>query len=121
MASEAPPKAPVPPFSYEDAVKKVRMAENAWNMRDPSKVKVAYTADTKWYALHYALLTIACIPVSDAVTLQLFKPTHRNNDSLSLGTPDQFLAEHSQSRTTLSNVVPNVGASYLRGTIYYSA
>jgi hypothetical protein len=28
----------VPPFSYEDAVKKVRMAENAWNTRDPHKV-----------------------------------------------------------------------------------
>lgn len=30
---------PVPPFTYEDAVKKVRMAENAWNTRDPHKVK----------------------------------------------------------------------------------
>jgi len=29
---------PLPPFSYKDAVKKVRMAENAWNTRDPHKV-----------------------------------------------------------------------------------
>lgn len=29
-------------------MKKVRMAENAWNLRDPSKVKIAYTPDTKW-------------------------------------------------------------------------
>ena len=29
---------PVPPFSYDDAVKKVRMAEDAWNTRDPDKV-----------------------------------------------------------------------------------
>jgi nuclear transport factor 2 (NTF2) superfamily protein len=39
---------PVPPFSYDDAVKKVRMAEDAWNTRDPEKVALAYTPDTKW-------------------------------------------------------------------------
>jgi len=39
---------PIPPFSYEDAVKKVRMAEDAWNTRDPEKVSMAYTPDTKW-------------------------------------------------------------------------
>ena len=39
---------PVPPFSYADAVKKVRMAEDAWNTRDPDKVALAYTPDTKW-------------------------------------------------------------------------
>lgn len=47
MADDAP-RAPVPPFSYADAVNKVRMAENAWNSRDPAKVAMAYTADTKW-------------------------------------------------------------------------
>ncbi len=41
-------RAPVPPFSYDDAVLKVRMAENAWNTRDPAKVALAYTADTIW-------------------------------------------------------------------------
>jgi len=39
---------PVPPFSYADAVKKVRMAEDAWNTRDPDKVALAYTPDTRW-------------------------------------------------------------------------
>ncbi|MEO9864148.1 MAG: nuclear transport factor 2 family protein [Yoonia sp.] len=39
---------PVPPFSYVDAVRKVRMAEDAWNTRDPDKVALAYTPDTKW-------------------------------------------------------------------------
>jgi uncharacterized protein len=39
---------PVPPFSYDDAVVKVRMAENAWNTRDPLKVSLAYTEDTVW-------------------------------------------------------------------------
>ncbi|KAG1658433.1 hypothetical protein FOA52_009854 [Chlamydomonas sp. UWO 241] len=39
---------PVPPFSYEDAVKKVRMAEDAWNSRDPERVSLAYTTDSMW-------------------------------------------------------------------------
>lgn len=39
---------PVPPFAFDEAVKKVRMAEDAWNTRDPEKVALAYTADTKW-------------------------------------------------------------------------
>jgi len=39
---------PVPPFSYDDAVQKVRLAENAWNDRDPAKVALAYTPDTVW-------------------------------------------------------------------------
>lgn len=42
------PRPPVPPFSYDDAVQKVRMAENAWNGRDPAKVVLAYTPDTLW-------------------------------------------------------------------------
>lgn len=41
-------RAPVPPFSYADAVQKVRIAEDAWNTRDPEKVALAYTVDTKW-------------------------------------------------------------------------
>ena len=42
------PRHPLPPFSYDDAVQKVRMAENAWNGRDPAKVAQAYTPDTTW-------------------------------------------------------------------------
>lgn len=41
-------RAPVPPFTYAEAVTKVRMAENAWNTRDPEKVAMAYTPDTRW-------------------------------------------------------------------------
>ena len=41
-------KPPLPPFSYDDAVQKVRMAEDAWNSRDPDRIKMAYTADTVW-------------------------------------------------------------------------
>jgi len=38
----------VPPFSREDAIAKVRMAEDLWNTRDPEKVAAAYAEDTSW-------------------------------------------------------------------------
>jgi uncharacterized protein len=41
-------KPPVPPFSYEDAVTKVRMAEDAWNSGNADRIKMAYTQDTVW-------------------------------------------------------------------------
>lgn len=43
----SPPKL-VPPFTYETAVQKVRMAENAWNSRDPQRVSMAYSEDSHW-------------------------------------------------------------------------
>ena len=39
---------PLPPFTPESAVQKVRLAEDAWNSRDPARVSLAYTADSKW-------------------------------------------------------------------------
>jgi len=39
---------PLPPFTDETAAQKVRMAEDAWNSRDPAKVVLAYTADSRW-------------------------------------------------------------------------
>ena len=39
---------PVPPFTRETAAQKVRMAEDAWNSRDPEKVSLAYTPDSRW-------------------------------------------------------------------------
>lgn len=38
MSTETETKPPIPPFSYEDAVRKVRMAEDAWNSRNPDRV-----------------------------------------------------------------------------------
>ena len=46
--SEAGVRPPVPPFGPETATEKVRAAENAWNTRDPAKVALAYTPDTRW-------------------------------------------------------------------------
>jgi len=39
---------PLPPFDAKTAAQKVRMAENAWNTRDPARVALAYTADSRW-------------------------------------------------------------------------
>lgn len=41
-------KPPVPPFTPETAAQKVRMAEDAWNTRDPDRVVLVYTEDTRW-------------------------------------------------------------------------
>jgi uncharacterized protein len=46
MAENSRP--PVPPFTEETAVQKVRMAEDGWNSRDPEKVSLAYTVDSTW-------------------------------------------------------------------------
>ncbi|AWL04612.1 DUF1348 family protein [Massilia oculi] len=39
---------PLPPFTRETAIEKVRLAENGWNTRDPEKVALAYTEDSWW-------------------------------------------------------------------------
>ncbi|MDP4034148.1 MAG: nuclear transport factor 2 family protein [Pseudorhodobacter sp.] len=39
---------PLPPFTRETAIQKVRMAEDAWNSRDPGRVSLAYTEDSRW-------------------------------------------------------------------------
>jgi uncharacterized protein len=44
--SEAHP--PLPPFTEETAAQKVRIAEDAWNTRDPQKVSLAYSEDSRW-------------------------------------------------------------------------
>jgi hypothetical protein len=42
------PRPPVPPFTHETAVQKVRLAEDGWNSRNPEKVALAYTPDSRW-------------------------------------------------------------------------
>jgi uncharacterized protein len=39
---------PVPPFTRETAIQKVRLAEDGWNSRDPEKVALAYAVDSRW-------------------------------------------------------------------------
>ncbi len=39
---------PLPPFTHQTAVQKVRAAEDGWNNRDPQKVSMAYTPDSRW-------------------------------------------------------------------------
>ncbi|MGE0595348.1 MAG: DUF1348 family protein [Hyphomonadaceae bacterium] len=42
------PRPPLPPFTTETATIKVRAAEDAWNGRDPARVALAYTSDSRW-------------------------------------------------------------------------
>lgn len=42
------PRPPLPPFTAETAAKKVRLAEDAWNRRDPAAVALAYSEDSRW-------------------------------------------------------------------------
>ena len=42
------PRPPLPPFTAETAAQKVRLAEDAWNSRDPERVALAYTPDSLW-------------------------------------------------------------------------
>jgi len=46
MSTETKP--PLPPFTRETAIQKIRLAEDAWNSKDPDKVKMAYTSHSVW-------------------------------------------------------------------------
>ena len=43
-----PPRPPLPPFTKETAIQEVRLAEDGWNTRDPQKVSLAYSVDSRW-------------------------------------------------------------------------
>lgn len=47
MQHEAP-RPPLPPFTRDTATQKVRAAEDAWNLRDPQRVSLAYTPGSRW-------------------------------------------------------------------------
>ncbi len=42
------PRPPIPPFTEETAIIKIRAAEDGWNSRDPAKIARAYTQESKW-------------------------------------------------------------------------
>ncbi len=48
MTGSLQDRPPLPPFTRDTAAQKVRMAEDAWNTRDPEKVSLAYTVDSTW-------------------------------------------------------------------------
>ena len=48
MSPDHNSRPPFPPFTHETATRKVRMAEDAWNERDPERVSAAYTVDSVW-------------------------------------------------------------------------
>ena len=48
MSSNQKVRPPLPPFTLETAIEKVRLAEDGWNTRDAAKVALAYSLDTRW-------------------------------------------------------------------------
>jgi nuclear transport factor 2 (NTF2) superfamily protein len=48
MATQTTSRPPLPPFTHESAIQNVRLAEDGWNTRDPAKVALAYTIDSRW-------------------------------------------------------------------------
>jgi nuclear transport factor 2 (NTF2) superfamily protein len=48
MGTTEQPRLPLPPFDSSASLLKVRLAEDAWNTRDPERVSLAYTADSVW-------------------------------------------------------------------------
>jgi nuclear transport factor 2 (NTF2) superfamily protein len=48
MSTPSGTRPPLPPFTSESAAQKVRLAEDAWNSRDPDRVALAYTPDSQW-------------------------------------------------------------------------
>jgi nuclear transport factor 2 (NTF2) superfamily protein len=48
MATQTTSRPPLPPFTRESAIQKVRLAEDGWNSRDPAKVALAYAIDSRW-------------------------------------------------------------------------
>jgi len=48
MSSSEQARPPFPPFDTATATQKVRLAEDAWNTRDPKRVSLAYTPDSVW-------------------------------------------------------------------------
>ncbi|WP_306391963.1 nuclear transport factor 2 family protein [Telluria beijingensis] len=48
MSSPAEVRPPLPPFTRESAIEKVRLAEDGWNTRDAARVSLAYSLETRW-------------------------------------------------------------------------
>jgi hypothetical protein len=48
MNTQTETRPPLPPFTRETAIQKIRMAEDGWNSRDPQRVALVYTPDSQW-------------------------------------------------------------------------
>ncbi len=48
MSAEPTTRPPLPPFTRDTAMQKIRMAEDGWNSRDPERVSLVYTPDSVW-------------------------------------------------------------------------
>lgn len=48
MTTTPTTRPPLPPFTHDSAIEKIRLAEDGWNSRDAARVALAYTLDTRW-------------------------------------------------------------------------
>ncbi len=48
MSAQIESRPPLPPFTRETAMQKIRLAEDGWNSRDPQRVALVYTPDSQW-------------------------------------------------------------------------
>lgn len=48
MTAPTAARPPLPPFTRDSAIEKIRLAEDGWNSRDPARVALAYSEDTQW-------------------------------------------------------------------------
>ena len=74
---------PLPPFSHASAVQKVRAAEDAWNSRDPQKVALAYTVDSRWRNRSEFLNVAELVEVFEAVQAKGWDCRKSNGEGLS--------------------------------------
>ena len=60
---------PLPPFTRETAIQKVRLAEDGWNSRDPEKVALAYALDSRWRNRSDAVYALPRVAVINQASL----------------------------------------------------
>jgi hypothetical protein len=76
-----PAKPPFPPFTRDSAMQKVRLAEDAWNTRDPAKVALAYAIDSRWRNRsefingRYDIIAFSLSQVEQGVGLRILRHT----------------------------------------------
>ena len=89
---------PLPPFSAESAAQKARMAEDAWNTRDPAKVALAYTLDSRWRN------RAEFIQGRDAIEAFLTRKWNKELDYRSYGNENWEFDEHGLMRLRIASI-----------------
>ena len=73
---------PLPPFTAETAAQKARLAEDAWNSRDPERVSLAYTEDSQWRNRADCMERAGQLIDAATVTVRRRRPTRPSRGSV---------------------------------------